>query len=648
MDGPRSSSIFYQYLPLNHSPHDILKHYWGFDNFRGRQEEIIQSVLDGRHTLAILPTGGGKSLCYQVPGMLKDGICLVVTPLIALMKDQVEHLHKKGIAATALQANMAYQEVRQTLQQVAQGEFKFLYVSPERLQTRVFREYLPALNISLLAIDEAHCISQWGFDFRPSYRRIITLLEELPKVTAIAVTASATEKVEKDILAQLRLKTANIFRQSVRRDNISYSVFHPESKINKLYEILQNVPGSSVVYCRNRKVTHLVAQLLQHQGFTASHYHAGLPSEERSEKQVDWVKGATRVIVATSAFGMGIDKPDVRTVIHYDIPDAPESYYQEAGRAGRDGKRAYAVALFQEEDIKTLASLPEQRFPDIPTIRRVYQSIADYLDIPVGSGEGKYFDFDIAVFAKNFQYNIPLVINVLKYLELEGHLSFNEAVFIPARAGFRTNREVLEEVEQSQAILDPLVKCLLRSYEGIFDNVVTIYEGQIARLIRQAPETVKQQLQQLQQLGILEYHPQKETPQLYFLLNRAPASYLNLDHGTYLQRKQQYAERVDAMRGYLHTDSCRSQYLAAYFGEKDNAACGICDNCLKAKAQPLNSADVKRIWEHLRPLLSEEGIELGEVLSGIPGVSKEKAMQAITFLITERQLQMEGNKLYPR
>ncbi|MEP6845749.1 MAG: ATP-dependent DNA helicase RecQ, partial [Panacibacter sp.] len=427
----------------------ILQQYWHHSSFRPQQEVIIQSVLEGKDTMALLPTGGGKSICFQVPALMKDGLCLVISPLIALMKDQVENLEKRGIPALAIHSGMSFYEVRQSLQLAVRGSIKFLYLSPERLETKLFKEFLHHLNISLIAVDEAHCISQWGYDFRPPYLRIANLRDELPGIPLLALTASATALVQEDIVTKLQFKEPNIFRQSFERPNLSYSVFKVDSKINKVLEILKNVPGSGIIYCRNRRLTKEVSHLLALQNIPADFYHAGLTQEQRSNKQEAWINNKIRVIVCTNAFGMGIDKADVRTVIHYDTPDCLENYYQEAGRAGRDGKKSYGVLLFQPEDVTTLEALPDVRFPVMYDIRKVYQALADYLQIPAGSGEGGYYDFDLNEFVKNFKLDIHLVINVLKVLEQEGHLTFNENIFFPSQVKFVLAKELLLDIERS-------------------------------------------------------------------------------------------------------------------------------------------------------------------------------------------------------
>ena len=621
---------------------DILLQHWQHKAFRPMQEDIIQSILAGKDTLALLPTGGGKSICFQVPALMQEGVCLVISPLVALMKDQVSSLENKGISAVALHSGMSYFEVRNALLHATEGAYKFIYLSPERLETKLFRELLPALQVNLLAVDEAHCISQWGYDFRPPYLRIANLRNELRGVPVLALTASATPRVQDDIIEKLQFSSANIFRQSFERKNISYSVFEVDSKINKIKEILQNVAGSGIVYCRNRRQTKEVSQLLAMHGISANYYHAGLTSEERSQRQAAWRNNQLRVMVCTNAFGMGIDKADVRTVVHYDVPDCLENYYQEAGRAGRDGKKAYAVLLYQPTDIHELEGLPDKRFPEMHAIRKVYQAMADYMQVPVGSGEGGYYDFDLVEFIRNFQLDAQLVMSVLKVLEQEGHISFQENIFLPAQVKFTAERDSLQHFENSHSQLEPLIKCLLRSYEGIIDNRVSVNEKNIARLIKLSPERVKEQLLELQAYGIISYLPQKETPQVHFLLNRAPAQFLHINHQAYLQRKEQYALRVETMLKFIDLKKeCRSKYIAAYFGDEGIAECGTCDNCLTEKHKHISGATFTSITEKMYALIPEKGIAIKDVLQLLKHIHKDTLWKVIDYLQSEGKLTID-------
>lgn len=585
-----------------------------------------------------MPTGGGKSICYQVPALMLDGLCLVISPLIALMKDQVDSLNSKGIPATALHSGLTYYEINKLLEDAVNGDFKFLYVSPERLQTESFTAFLADMTVSVIAVDEAHCISQWGYDFRPSYLRIAKLREVLPHVPIIAVTASATPLVEKDIIDKLQLDDCIISRQSFERANLSFSVFKADSKINKLTDVLKNVQGSSIVYCRNRKTTKQVAQLLTLQNIAADFYHAGLLQEERTARQDAWINNTTRVMVCTNAFGLGIDKPDVRTVIHYDVPDCVENYYQEAGRAGRDGKKAYAVLIYHGEDADWLKALPDVRFPSVYDIRKVYQSLADFLQVPVGIGEGNYYDFDLGEFVKNFQLDIHLVINALKVLEQEGHLAFNENIFLPAQVSFTAPKNVLNDIEHSHPDLEPVMKCLLRTYEGIYDNRISINEKLIAKLTRSGLDRVKSDLQKLRSLGIINYLPQKETPQIHYILNRAPAEFLYIDNHAYFERKKQFELRTAAMLAFMQLQkACRSKYIANYFGDAAAKDCGACDNCLQQKNKPVKTDEYGAIEERILSSITSD-TTVQTLLQQLNEIKHEHFWKVIEHLQSERKI----------
>ncbi len=622
------------------SPLSILQHYWQHTAFRGEQEAIIQSVLDGNDTLALLPTGGGKSLCFQIPALLKEGLCIVITPLIALMKDQVQNLTKKGIPAIYIHSGMTQYEVRKTLLDAVYSDCKFLYLSPERLETALFNEYLHALTINLIAVDEAHCISQWGYDFRPSYLRIAQLRNNMDyDVPMLALTASATSLVQDDMLDKLHFEGRHIFQQSFERPNLSYSVFKCDSKINKLIEILHKVEGSSIVYCKTRKRTKEVAQLLSYQNISADCYHAGLLQNERNEKQQQWMNNNTRVMVCTNAFGMGIDKPDVRTVIHFDTPDCLENYYQEAGRGGRDGKRAFAVLLYHSKDIDELKALPAARFPSIVQIKEVYQHLSDFLQIPVGSGEDLYFDFDMKTFITNFHLDSSLVMYVLKALESEGYIAFHENIFLPSKVCFCTDKFLIDEFERSHPALEPIIKCLLRTYPDIFDNAVSVFEKQLAQVMKIHDDAVKEQLHQLRAFGIIEYKPQKETPQIHFLHNRAPAKYLNINNEAYLQRRDQCLQRVQKMLDYTTGEhQCRSRFLAFYFGDENANNCGVCDNCLHQKSLHISEEEFAIITQHLLQHIPQNGIAINHLKLVSQNIHKNKFWKVLNYLQQERKV----------
>ena len=623
------------------SPLSILHQYWQHESFRPLQEEIIQSVLDGKDTLALLPTGGGKSICFQVPALMMEGLCLVISPLIALMQDQVVALLQKDIPAVYVHSGLTFYEVKKILQQATQGDYKFLYLSPERLETGLFKEYLLALNISLLVVDEAHCISQWGYDFRPPYLRIANLRQELPGIPIIALTASATPIVQKDIIEKLVCINIQVFRQSFERPNLSYSCFCVESKVNKTIEVLNKVSGSGIVYCRSRKQSKELAYLLKLQNISADYYHAGLSQALRMEKQLAWISNQTRVIVCTNAFGMGIDKSDVRTVIHFDTPDCIENYYQEAGRAGRDGRKAFAVLVYQKENLENFKLLADKKFPPIPTIKRIYQSLADYLQIPVGIGKGEYFDFDLMSFVKNFALDSLQVVNTLKVLEQEGHITFSESIFLPTQVNFTTYKETLQQFEISHPQLEPLIKCLLRAYEGIFDNRVSVHENQLSKLCRIRMEEVKEQLAQLQSFGIISYLPQKDSPQIHFLLNRASAKYLQIDQDHYFERKRQYIERIENMLKYVSLlDRCRSQFVANYFGDDKAKECGSCDNCLVKKRKEISEIDFNKIEKDIKLRLKTGSFNSYLLLQNKGGKALINIWTVLTFLQSEGIIQI--------
>lgn len=623
------------------TPQEILKQYWGHDAFRPLQEDIINAVLAGKDVLALLPTGGGKSVCFQIPALAKEGLCLVVSPLIALMKDQVENLRKRNIMALAIHSGLNAFEVKQALQSATSAAYKFLYVSPERLETKLFKEYLPALDISLIAVDEAHCISQWGYDFRPPYLRIASLRTEFPDVPVLALTASATPLVQEDICDKLLFKDRNIFRQSFEKPNLSFSVFDVDSKFNKLLEILQKVQGTAIIYCRNRKRTKEFANLLKLNHISADYYHAGLLQKERNQKQEDWIGDKTRVIVCTNAFGMGIDKPDVRTVIHVDVPDNLENYYQEAGRAGRDGKRAYAVLLYSKLELADLKKLPNIKYPSVTDIRKVYQALANHLQIPVSSGEGMYLDFNLNDFVRQFSLDVFLVINAFKALEQEGYLTFNEQVFLPAKVGFTCDKDALQEFQKAHPHFENLSKYLLRTYEGIFDNEVSVNEKLLARLTNVTAEEVTNQLKEMQAYGILQYQPQKETPQIYFHHNRAPAQHLSFNHESYWQRKKQYELRVQAMHNYITAQDCRSQFIGKYFGDEQMKKCGVCDNCLAHKNTSLTNEEFNNIMSCIFSNLNGKEVQIQTLLQHATAFKKEKVWKVLNFLQTEGKIKVD-------
>jgi ATP-dependent DNA helicase RecQ len=624
----------------------LLETHWGYRQFRPMQEEIIRSVLQGTDTLALLPTGGGKSICYQVPAMAMEGLCLVVSPLIALMKDQVETLRRKSITAFSITSANSRKEVEQILITAGNSNCKFLYVSPERLHTQLFQEYLPGLGISLIAVDEAHCISQWGYDFRPSYLRIAELREQLPNVPVLAVTASATPLVQEDICQQLQFQKHSVFQGSFLRPNLSFSVFKVDSKITKILQILRNVPGTAIVYCRSRRMTQEVAELIRLQGIQADYYHAGLTTEERSKKQEAWIKNQIRVIVCTNAFGMGIDKPDVRVVIHHDVPDCLENYYQEAGRAGRDGQKAYAVLLYETKDLLELQQLSEIRYPSVEEIKHVYQCLVNYLQVPAGGGEGQWLEFDNTDFIKRFKLPQATAIYSLQLLQQQGWITYGSQVFLPSKLEFITSKDALEQFEKDHPALDPLIKALLRTYAGIFDMETIISEFQLARNLGKDKERIQQELLLLHRAGIVAYAPQKEQPLLQFLESRPATNDLLIPEEQRLVRKEQFEKRVQVMLNYIRKeDTCRSVVVARYFGDLKVADCGICDICLYKKKTHLTPEEFSKTEQLLREKAGPDGLELKQLLQASGTRQRQKIMMVVNHLVAEEKATLTENGL---
>ena len=617
----------------------ILQEYWGYSKFRPGQESVIDAILMGKDALAIMPTGGGKSICYQVPALQLPGLCLVISPLIALMKDQVENLQQKNITAFALTSGLTRKEVINILEVASRSNCKFLYVSPERLESDLFKEYLPSLGISLIAVDEAHCISQWGYDFRPPYLRIAEIRKEVPDAPLLALTASATPDIQKDIIAKLELVNPVLIQQSFERPNLSYSVFAVDTAIPKINAILSSIKGSGIIYCRTRKRTQEIAKLLQAQGLQASWYHAGLDSETRQQRQLDWKEDRTPIMVCTNAFGMGIDKPNVRVVIHVGIPDCLENYYQEAGRAGRDGEKAYAVLLYTSKELEELKQSVTERFPPLTVIKEVYQSIANYLQLPVGSGEGLYFDFDWPTFIHRFKFSAPQVMQCFKILEQEGFIQYNEAFFIPARIQFIATKSMLENLAKDDPALDQLSKTLLRTYEGIYDRIVTISEKQLAYFLKKDVTEIKEGLKELEKLGIIEYHLPKEDPQLYFPIDRIRAEDLTIDQINYQKRKKQYEERIKELVSFVTGQQhCRSQFIAHYFGDKKSKPCGICDNCLQQKKKRLSSNEFAMLHQRITTLLQKSALSTQALIRALQEYPEEKVWETLDYLQVEHKI----------
>jgi ATP-dependent DNA helicase RecQ len=625
--------------------HQVLKHYWGHDFFRPMQEEIIDSVLSGRDTLALLPTGGGKSICFQVPTLVKDGICIVVSPLIALMKDQVENLLAKGIPAVSVVSGMSKREIDIALDTCIYTPVKFLYLSPERLLSELVRERIKYMKVNLLAVDEAHCISQWGYDFRPPYLHIADLRELHPDVPVIALTATATAEVTADIQEKLQFKQGIVFRKSFARKNISYVVQHDENKLRKLLDIARGVKGSGIVYVRSRKETVEIAKYYNDNGFKADFYHAGLETPVRAQKQEAWKTNRSRVIVATNAFGMGIDKPDVRFVIHKDPPDSLEAYYQEAGRAGRDEGKAYAVLLYTIADRYKREKKLESDYPTVEEIKQTYHHLANYCQLAYEAGGGLTFDFNLGEFCSRFNLEPVKTLNALKFLEQDDYLFINESVFLPSRFKFEVQHGELYNFQIQNPGWDPFIKTLLRSYGGAFENFVNVREFDIAKRGNMSVQQVIEGLRQLASQDLLSYMQQTDAPQITWLKPRQTARALYINKKAIEERKANYRKKMEAVFAYSTHKKCRSQMLLAYFDEPDAAKCGICDVCLEEKRQRQASEIFDDITNEVVRLLSGASFDLpGLVTSTNIGTEKEK-IEAIRLLLDAGKIKFAGEKI---
>ena len=607
--------------------YDVLKRYWGFTEFRPVQERIIRSVMDGRDTLALMPTGGGKSLTYQIPGLAQEGLCIVVTPLIALMKDQVDRLRARHIPAVAIHSGLSPRAIDIALDNCVYGDVKFLYVAPERLATEAFRLRVVRMNVSLVAVDEAHCISQWGYDFRPSYLRIAELLEKLPGVPVLALTASATKLVAEDIMRHLRFAEPHILRSSFARPNLSYSVRHTDDKNGQLLRLVRNVPGSGIVYVRTREGTEQVADMLRREGITAAAYHGGMGHAERSLRQEEWVSGRTRVMVATNAFGMGIDKP----VAHYSMCDSLESYYQEAGRAGRDGMRSYALLLVSSDDGERIVRRFEQEFPPLEKIKDIYERVCSYLQVGIGDGAQASFLFNIHDFCAREHLYSGTVVSALKLLQQNGYMTLTDAQENPARIMFCVSRDDLYKLRVQRDELDHFIRTLLRLYNGVFTEFRQIDEGEIATWSGYTVQRVKELLKRLWQLRVIRYVPSNRSPILFMDEERLPRADLYIAPETYKRRQELMRERFEHMLAYAANETrCRSAVLEGYFGEGAPAACGVCDICLahkragKRQAQgcATPSAD-GGLREKLRQRLSRGAADPHELAAEFPGEAQQ-------------------------
>ena len=616
----------------------ILKQYWGYDQFRELQGDIIQSIAAGRDTLGLMPTGGGKSLTFQVPTMAMEGICIVVTPLIALMKDQVENLKKRGIAAAAIFSGMTTNDIMLTLDNSVFGAYKFLYVSPERLATPIFMEKIKQATVCMIAVDESHCISQWGYDFRPSYLRIADIRELLPNVPVLALTATATPEVVDDIQKQLHFREPNLFQKSFHRSNLAYVIRTVENKDENLLKILNNVPGTSVVYVRNRKKTKEIADFLIQNGIPAENFHAGLKNETKDAKQARWKSGETRVIVSTNAFGMGIDKAEVRTVVHLDLPDSVEAYFQEAGRAGRDEKKAYAVLLYNNGDAVKMRKRVADTFPGKEMVRKVYEALGNYYEIGVGSGLDNVFAYDIADFCTRFKLPILISYNCLKILQQAGYIELTDEQDSSSRVLFTVNKDDLYKTKQT-AEQDRLIHILLRSYTGLFTDLAAINEDILAKRLEWTRDKVYEQLIGLAKEHIIQYIPRKKTPFLTFTHERLETDRVVLGKEAYDDRRDRYIARVKSVLDYAQEENvCRSQVLLSYFGEKDTKPCGKCDICLKRKETELSNDDFETIQQTIRQILNNEELTINALVRKVP-FKEPKVLKVIRFMMDNGQLQ---------
>lgn len=624
----------------------ILKKYWGYGQFRPLQAEIIESVLNGKDTLALLPTGSGKSICYQVPALAKEGFTLVVSPLIALMQDQVARLKKQGVMAAAIHAGMNFPQVKQTLDNMLHGPFKLLFVSPERLQTDLFQEYLPELDINLIAVDEAHCISQWGHDFRPDYLKIATVREVFPNIPVLALTASATSEVQEDIALQLQLKQPAVFRQSFERANIYYEIKYSENKTGDMLQALAQFPGTAIVYCRSRKQTENLARTLQQHQLKALAYHAGLPRERREAAQEAWMNNEAAIMVATTAFGMGIDKADVRLVVHYDAPEHLEAWYQEAGRAGRDEKPSKAITLYNYGDGKRLKMSTDTQFPAESFLRKVYQSVAEYLQIATGTEPDQYYSFDLADFTTKFKLEALPASYAMKLLGQDGLWTMSESVRNPATIQFTCERSEIDHLYQRYRDLGYIAISLLRLYNGIFQHPVTIRLAAIANQLKMPQATIEQAIIQLHRMGILEYRQPKEGPQLFFHHYRVDSRHLIINHDRIRKLRERHEARTNAMLHFLEQQGiCRDRILLTYFGEKPEKDCGHCDICeRKRQLAPRRSVHLEK--DILQIIQEHKEIDLSQLKGSFAASLQDSVTEIIRGLADAEKIIVKGGKIF--
>ena len=618
----------------------ILKQYWGYDRFRGIQEDIIDSISKNKDTLGLMPTGGGKSITFQVPALAKEGMCLVITPLIALMKDQVQNLKKRGIKALAIYSGMSRQDIIITLENCIFGNYKFLYISPERLDTEIFRTKLRKMHISMITVDESHCISQWGYDFRPAYLKIAEIRELLPDVPVLALTATATPEVVKDIQARLHFRHKNVFRMSFERNNLAYIVRKTENKTAELLHILRSMPGSAIVYVRNRRRTKEITELLNNEHITADFYHAGLDDATKDIRQHRWQSGESRVMVATNAFGMGIDKPDVRIVIHMDLPDSIEAYFQEAGRAGRDGQKAYAVILYAKSDKTTLHKRIPDTFPEKEYIRDVYEHLQYYYQMAMGDGLDCVREFNIEDFCRKFKYFPVPVDSALRILTQAGYLEYTAEQDSTSRILFTIRRDELYRLREMGEDMDRLIQAVLRSYTGVFTDYTYINEDSLAIRTGLTRQQIYEMLVHLAKLRIVSYIPHKKTPYIIYTRERVEAQRIHISPEVYEHRKARYETRINAMLDYVTNDTvCRSRMLLDYFGERNEHNCGQCDTCisLRSKSKVSEQPDRETLCAKVCGILSRESLTPAGLLKQLP-MDKELLTEILHWLSDEGKI----------
>lgn len=626
---------------------EILKQYWGYDSFRDLQEEIITSIGEGKDTLGLMPTGGGKSITFQVPALAQEGICIVITPLIALMKDQVHNLRKRGIKALAVYSGMTRQEILTALENCIFGDYKFLYISPERLDTEIFRIKLRSMKVSMITVDESHCISQWGYDFRPAYLKIAEIRELLPGVPVLALTATATQEVVKDIQARLNFHEGNVFRMSFERKNLAYIVRKTDNKTSELLHILRRIPGSAIIYARNRRRTKEITELLVNEDITADFYHAGLDNAVKDLRQKRWQNGEVRVMVATNAFGMGIDKPDVRIVLHLDLPDSPEAYFQEAGRAGRDGEKAYAVILYSRSDKTTLHKRIVDTFPDKEYILNVYEHLQYYYQMAMGDGFQCVREFNIEEFCRKFKYFPVPVDSALKILSQAGYLEYTDEQDNASRILFTLRRDELYKLREMGAEVEGLIQTILRSYTGVFTDYAYISEATLSIRTGLTREQIYNILVTLTKRRIVDYIPRKKTPYIIYTRERQELHSIHIPPSVYEERKVRYEARIKAMEEYVTSESmCRSRMLLRYFGEKNEHNCGQCDVCVSHRTTDTLSDDSsEELKQEITELLTQKPLTPVEIANKM-GAEKERVTEVIHHLLEEGALKMQDGMIY--